>query len=284
MRLDFGGRPHWYSLHKAQVLDPGTGVTSMARTGMVMLLEDLTDLETLEAELAHSDRLASIGRLAAGVAHEIGNPVTGIASLAQILREESSDRLVRETSGQILTQTGRITHIVRSLMSFSRSGAIGTDQSRFALAPVIDEALGLVRLAQQDKGVECIGTCDPDLALVGDRQRLSQMLVNLCTNACDASKPGDRVEVLAFARHGEVQIEVLDQGHGIPAEVQPLVFEPFYTSKPTGEGTGLGLAMVYKIVEEHQGSIEIDSVPREGTRMVVRLPQHPVPEPADTAP
>ena len=109
--------------------------------------------------------------------------------------------------------------------------------------------------------------------MIGDRQRLSQMLVNLCANACDASRPGDRVEVLAYAEHGEIRIEVLDQGLGIPAESHALVFEPFFTTKPAGEGTGLGLAMVYKIVEEHRGSIEIDSVPDQGTRMVLRLPQ-----------
>ncbi len=277
MKLEVAGQARWYNLHKANVPDLDTEGNARPRTGLVMLLEDLTDLETLEAELAHSDRLASIGRLAAGVAHEIGNPVTGIASLAQILREESTDPDVRQTTNEILNQTRRITDIVRSLMSFSRSGALGGDFERFPLQPIIDEALGLVRLARKDKGVAYDGSCAPELEMVGDRQRLSQMLVNLCANACDASRPGDRVEVLAYAEHGEIRIEVLDQGPGIPAESHALVFEPFFTTKPTGEGTGLGLAMVYKIVEEHRGNIEIDSAPGHGTRMVVRLPKEPNP-------
>jgi signal transduction histidine kinase len=223
--------------------------------------------------LAHSERLASIGRLAAGVAHEIGNPVTGIASLAQILREDTDDHEVQRASGEILKQTQRITDIVRSLMSFSRSGALGGELRRFPLQQVIDEALGLVRLAHKGKGVTCEGGCPPELEMLGDPQRLSQMLVNLCANACDASVPGDRVEVLAYPREDEIRIEVLDQGAGIPEEEHALVFEPFYTTKPAGEGTGLGLAMVYKIVEEHRGSIEIDSAPGRGTRVVVRIPQ-----------
>ncbi len=275
MKLEMQGRAHWYNLHKAMVADPDNPSPAQ-HYGLVMLLEDLTDLETLEAELAHSDRLASIGRLAAGVAHEIGNPVTGIASLAQIIQEETADPEVRRFSGEILNQTKRITGIVSSLMSFSRGGVPGDAFERFRLRLVIDESLNLVRLAQKSKRVECIGECDPELELVGDRQRLSQMLVNLCTNACAASPKDGRVEVLAFQgsgnHRGQIQIEVLDQGPGIPEEIQAMIFEPFFTTKPVGEGTGLGLAMVYKIVEDHHGSIEVDSAPGQGTRMVVRLP------------
>jgi Na+/proline symporter/signal transduction histidine kinase len=275
MKLDIGGKARWYNLHKATVEDPDDPAPT-EQYGLVMLLEDLTDLETLEAELAHSDRLASVGRLAAGVAHEIGNPVTGIASLAQIIQEETEDPEIREFCGQILQQTRRITGIVSSLMSFSRSGEPGDAFERFHLGPTIDETLNLVRLAQKSKQVECVGHCDPELEVVGDRQRLSQMLVNLCANACAASPVGGRVEVLAIAGQGpdqgQVRIEVLDQGPGIPEEIQTMIFEPFFTTKPAGEGTGLGLAMVYKIIEDHQGSIEVDSGPGRGTRMVVRLP------------
>jgi Na+/proline symporter/nitrogen-specific signal transduction histidine kinase len=273
MRLDLAGRARWFNLHKARVLEPAAEPGAEARPGLVMLVEDLTDLETLEAELAHSDRLASIGRLAAGVAHEIGNPATAVSSLAQVLRDESRDPETRRMAGQILAQVARIVDIVRSLMSFSRSGAVGQQFEPFPLAQVVDEALGLVRLAQKGKGVACEGRCDPGLEVVGDRQLLSQMLVNLCTNACDASERGGRVEVLAAAEGERVRIEVRDRGRGIAPEIQPMVFEPFFTTKPAGEGTGLGLAMVYRVVQEHQGTIEIDSVPGRGTRLVVDLPR-----------
>jgi len=276
MEVELDGRPHWFNLHKASIPDldlshPGEG----PQTGLVMLLEDLTDLETLEAELAHSDRLASIGRLAAGVAHEIGNPVTGIASLAQNLRHERDPQVIDESVEVILQQTRRITGIVQSLMNFSRSGNIGADYQRFQLHEIVDEAMQLVQLTRSGKKVSCSSSCPAHIHLAGDRQRLSQVLLNLLTNACDASQPGDRVEILAFQEYGQVQLEVMDQGNGIPDHEQEAIFEPFFTTKQPGEGTGLGLSLVYKIIEEHQGSIEIDSVPDVGTRVIVRLPQHP---------
>jgi Na+/proline symporter/signal transduction histidine kinase len=276
MEIELDGRPRWFNLHKATIPDLDLRRTGgSGRTGLVMLLEDLTDLETLEAELAHSDRLASIGRLAAGVAHEIGNPVTGIASLAQNLRDENDPQIIEESIAGILQQTKRISSIVRSLMNFSRSGSIGSEHQAFELPPVIEEAIDLVRLTRAGKQVACSFTCPNDLKLVGDRQRLSQVLVNLLTNACDASDPGQRVEVLAFPAADNVQIEVMDNGKGIPKQAQEEIFEPFFTTKEPGEGTGLGLSMVYKIIQEHNGRIEVDSAPGLGTRVIVRLPQYP---------
>ncbi|MCB1758684.1 MAG: histidine kinase [Gammaproteobacteria bacterium] len=275
MEIAVGGRPHWFNLHKATIPDPDqTARSSASRTGLVMLLEDLTDLETLEAELAHSDRLASIGRLAAGVAHEIGNPITGIASLAQNMRHENSPEILEESVDIILQQTKRINSIIGSLMNFSRSGSVGADYATFKLRGIIEEAIQLVKLTRSGKQVDYIISCRKKLKLVGDRQRLSQVLVNLLANASDASKPGDRIEIIAVEEGGEVRLEVMDQGRGIPEQVQQEIFEPFFTTKEPGEGTGLGLSMAYKIVQEHQGQIEIDSVPGIGTRMVITLPQH----------
>jgi Na+/proline symporter/signal transduction histidine kinase len=276
MELAVNARSRWFNLHKASIPDldlkrKGHG----SRSGLVILMEDLTDLETLEAELAHSDRLASIGKLAAGVAHEIGNPVTGIASLAQNLREEKNPEVVEESVEAILQQTKRISSIVRSLMNFSRSGSVGADFETFHLNDIIEESMQLVRLTREGKKVSCSNSCPADIRLVGDKQRLSQVMVNLLTNACDASKPGDQVEIFAFSDNKEIQLEVMDQGSGIPEDELGNVFEPFFTTKAPGEGTGLGLPMVYKIIQEHNGSVEIDSVPGVGTRVIMRLPQHP---------
>jgi signal transduction histidine kinase len=274
MEVRLGGRAHWYNLHKAATLDPDLSPDEPAsRTGLVMLLEDLTSLENLEAELAHSDRLASIGRLAAGVAHEIGNPVTGIASLTQNLREETGNAAVRETCDEVLKQTRRISGILQSLMGFSHSGAVSRAPEEMALRPVIEEAVGLVRLTHGGKQVTCELSCPQQLRVCGDRQRLSQVLVNLFTNACDASRAGDRVEVIARAEGDRTLIEILDQGEGIPEELREVVFEPFFTTKAPGEGTGLGLAMAHRIIQEHHGSIEIDSRPGAGTRVVISLPR-----------
>ncbi len=275
MEVSIGSRPHWFNLHKATIPDPHLGThNSESRTGLVMLLEDLTDLENLEAELAHSDRLASIGRLAAGVAHEIGNPITGIASLAQNLRDEKAPEIIDESVDGILQQTKRISSIIGSLMNFSRSGSIGSDYQTFKLKQTIEDAIRLVKLARSGKHVEYRISCRKKLRLVGDRQRISQVLVNLLANACDASKSGDRIEIIAYRNDDYIQLELMDQGQGIPEKDQNEIFEPFFTTKKPGEGTGLGLSMAYKIIQEHQGTIKIDSVPGTGTRVVIKLPQH----------
>ncbi len=274
MEIKLNDRPRWFNLHKATVLeqDPQQ-VGNGSRTSLVMLLEDLTDLEILEAELAHTGRLASIGRLAAGVAHEIGNPVTGIHSLAQNLREEQDPSRVNESVEAILQQTRRISNIVKSLMNFSRSGAVGTDHSQFLLQDIIEESVRLVQLTHKSKQIECTSHCPEDLSVTGDRQRLSQVLVNLLTNACDASKVGDNIEIFASTNPRQVKIEIMDHGKGIPAHMQEYIFEPFFTTKAPGEGTGLGLSMAHKIVQEHNGNITIDSEPGVGTRVEICLPQ-----------
>jgi signal transduction histidine kinase len=239
-----------------------------------MLLEDLTDLEILEAELAHSDRLASIGRLAAGVAHEIGNPVTGIHSLAQNLREERDEEQIGQSVEAILQQTRRISNIVKSLMNFSRSGEIGIDHKEFILAEIIEEAVRLVQLTHKSKKMKWKVNCPADLSLVGDKQRLSQVMVNLLTNACDASDAGNTIKIFAKQQEEDIKVEIVDHGKGIPSEMYEFIFEPFFTTKAPGEGTGLGLSMAHKIIQEHNGKIIIDSEPNVGTRVEILLPKY----------
>ena len=266
----------WFNLHKAVILTPISAghLAPKERTSQVILMEDLTDLETLEAELAHSDRLASIGRLAAGVAHEIGNPVTGIASLAQNLRDERDPKIIESSIEEILNQTRRITAIVKTLMNFSRRGGRHTEIQRFQLKELVDEAMSLLKLTHQGSRVSCNNLCPTQLTLECDRQALFQVLVNILTNACDASSPGDQVELLAFELEENIRIEILDQGEGIDKDQLEYVFEPFYTTKSPGEGTGLGLALAYKIIQDHHGSIQLDSEPGVGTRVVVELPKN----------
>jgi PAS domain S-box-containing protein len=275
LEVEHRGQSRWFNLHKAEIPTPIFNARLEEETGtsLVMIFEDLTDLENLEAELVHSERLASIGRLAAGVAHEIGNPVTGIASLAQNLREEHDREIIDESIEEILNQTRRITAIVKTLMNFSRSGGIGTDIRIFPLKEIADEAIRLVRLTHHGRQISCENFCPKDLLIEADRQALSQVLVNLLSNACDASEPGDRVELLARETGEWIKIEILDQGKGIEPDKKAYIFEPFFTTKSPGEGTGLGLALVYKIVREHRGRIGLDSEPGIGTRVILELPK-----------
>ena len=279
MELPVAGRPRWYNLHKAAYADPVIQGAGPAQPGMVMLIEDLTDLGNLEAELAHSDRLASVGRLAAGVAHEIGNPVTGIASLAQNLRHEDDPEVSRQSVEEIIEQTRRITDILGTLKSFSRGSRHLQQRENFALSEAVNQAIHLLRLSRKHDGIRFEASCPPDITLTGSHQQLSQVLVNLLNNAADASRSGDRVDLLVRSTGDEAIIEVMDQGQGIPDELRETIFEPFYTTKPTGQGTGLGLSLAYKIVEDHNGTLAIDSQPGLGTRVVVTLPLKEVEQP-----
>ena len=264
------GRRRWFNLHKAAIEDPSApGVAS----GVVILVEDLTDLQNLESELAHSERLASIGRLAAGVAHEIGNPVTGIACLAQNLESETEDGDVRTTSRQIIDQTKRISEIVQTLVGFSHGGSFASERPQMlALAECIQEAADLVGLSHGARQVEIRIDCPQAILLIADRTRLIQVFVNLMTNACDASQPGDQITVRARLTESDAIIEVVDHGEGMAQDLLDQVFEPFVTTKAPRHGTGLGLSVVHRIVEDHGGQISIDSRPGSGTRVVLTLP------------
>jgi signal transduction histidine kinase len=229
----------------------------------------------------HSERLASIGRLAAGVAHEIGNPVTGIACLAQNLREErEDDGEITELSSQILEQTKRISRIVQSLMSFAHAGSHQHSDEPVCLAEVAQDAIGLLALNRRNFEVQFFNLCDPEHWVDGDPQRLAQVLINLLSNARDASPAGTAVRVKSEASEHTVDLIVEDEGSGIPKSIMDRLFEPFFTTKDPGEGTGLGLALVYSIVEEHYGQITIDSPAdtqsQRGTRIRVTLPRHVV--------
>lgn len=276
LEVTHDAKSRWFNLHKAAIPTPLPidHPVEEARTSQVMLMEDLTDLETLEAELAHSERLASIGRLAAGVAHEIGNPVTAIASLAQNLRHEDDPTIIKESIEEILNQTQRITSIVKTLMNFSRSGGIGANTQNFSVQDVVEEAIRLVKLTQQGRQIHFLTYCTEQLSIEGDRQGISQVLVNLLTNACHASRPESEVEIRGSKIGDLARIEVIDHGEGIPEENLSYLFEPFFTTKAPGEGTGLGLAIAYKIVSDHKGAITIDSEKDLGTRVIMELPRN----------
>ncbi|QLC73755.1 PAS domain S-box protein [Pseudomonas sp. LPB0260] len=274
-QLDLDGETRWLNLHKAAIDEP----LAPGNSGLVLLVEDLTETQMLEDKLVHSERLASIGRLAAGVAHEIGNPITGIACLAQNLREDrEQDEEMVELSGQILEQTKRVSRIVQSLMSFAHSGSHQQADEPVSLAQVAQDAIGLLALNRLGTEVQFFNLCDPEHWAEGDPQRLAQVLINLLSNARDASPQGAAIRVKSEASEHTVDLIVEDEGSGIPKAIMDRLFEPFFTTKEVGKGTGLGLALVYSIVEEHYGQITIDSPAdpehQRGTRIRVTLPRH----------
>lgn len=255
--LHHGGRPYWLSLHKAEL--PGN---STLLGGTILLIEDQTEVQQLENELIHSERLASIGRLAAGVAHEIGNPVTGISSLAQNLRYDADEpEQVREASAHILDLTQRISRIVQSLMHFAHAGR-PCDRERFSsvnLKTCAEEAIHLISLSPEGRERHYTLTCPDPLWVQGDSQRLTQVLVNILSNARDATQSDGHIHCQGHYQGQRVILEIHDDGCGLPEGQQGQLFEPFFTTKEPGQGTGLGLALAYSIMEAHDGQLTAQS-------------------------
>jgi signal transduction histidine kinase len=262
----------WIGLHK-------TTIKEGPSSNIVIMVEDITDLELLEEELLHSERLASIGRLAAGVAHEIGNPVTGIACLAQNLEYESDPEEIRYMAQDILKQTSRVTRIVESLMNFSHTGNHSGDTKLVPtnLADCVDEAMHLLTLDREARPVQFENHCNRELVVLADSQRLLQVFINLLSNARDASHDYAEVQIRASSSDEQVCVDVEDNGCGIPPELHSRVFEPFFTTREPGAGTGLGLALVFSIMEDMNGKVQLSSPLYEdegrGTRVTLYLPR-----------
>jgi signal transduction histidine kinase len=239
-----------------------------------------TSLRLTEAQdrLVRSERLASVGRLAAGLAHEIGNPISALSGLQELLiagglePAEERDFLVR-----MRRETERIHGILRDLLQFARPSA----QTPEASAPgdinaaVLDTAT-LVAPQKDIKEIELKLELEPDLPLVVlGRDQLMQVTLNLLLNAADAVGPGGHVTVSARSRAGLVELSVSDDGPGVAEIVRARLFEPFATTKEPGKGTGLGLAVCRGLVEAVGGSISLDETYEKGARFVVELPRAP---------
>lgn len=274
--IEVQGVGRWISLHKSWVAPQSRIRNGQLKAGQVIVVEDITEIMALEFQAAHNERLASIGRLAAGVAHEIGNPVTAIACLSQNLDHSTSSEELSQSAKQILEQTRRITRIVESLISFSHSGQLPEQHwMPVNIATTVDEAIALLRLDPDRRQQVFENRCHPQHQVPGDSQRLMQVFINLFSNAADASPPEFPVIASSTELDDAVIIQVEDHGHGIPDNLLDNLFEPFVTSKPVGRGTGLGLSVVYSIIKDHQGTITIESpiADGRGTRFIIRLPR-----------
>jgi two-component system NtrC family sensor kinase len=236
------------------------------------VFEDITARARLEEQLQISDKMASIGLLAAGVAHEVNTPLTGISSYTQMLLEEmAADDPRRAILEKIESQSRRASSIANSLLNFARP-----ERSTFEELSVNDTVLEVVRLFEpqiRGRGIRVETSLAESLPAVhGHKGKLQQVLLNLLLNARDAVEEGGKVVVSTSLRGGAVSVEVLDDGVGIAEEDLPRIFDPFFTTKGSGKGTGLGLSISYGIVREHDGEMSVESSPGEWTRFRVELP------------
>jgi signal transduction histidine kinase len=228
-------------------------------------------------QLAGTERMASVGRLAAGVAHEIGNPIAAIMGMHDLLEDpETPEETRADFLRRMRKETERIHVVVRDLLDYARpEDGVASSRARASVSEVTDDALALVRTQKDFKGIETRVELDPDLAVALSPQRLTQVLLNLLLNAgaALASTPDPRrVVVRAKKIDAKVRIEVEDNGPGVPKDIAPRVFDPFVTTKDVGAGTGLGLAVCRGIIEGAHGRIFVDDTYEGGARFVIELP------------
>ncbi len=274
--IEVDGKKKWFDLHKADInLNKNQFISDTENTlGTVILISDLTEIEMLQSELAHSERLATIGRFAAGFAHEVGNPVTGIASIAQNLREDANTEDEKENINLILEQVTRIKKILASLMTYSHGNDNELTNESYLLSSVVEDAIKLVGFTHKDKNILISKSFDNYTTLHGDRNRITQVFVNLLTNAVDASVKGGSIDIVCKKRNDGSEVKIVDYGTGISDTNKESLFEPFFTTKKAGKGTGLGLHVVYRIIKDHHGKITIDSKEKQGTTVSVWLPKY----------
>lgn len=238
----------------------------------VVTFDDVTERVKLEEQLLRQERLAALGLLAAGMAHEINTPLTGISGYAQMLLEElDRDDPRRATLEKIETQTRRASGITASLLNLARPER--TSLEALDLNETIHEVLQLFEPQIRGRGIRLGVELADDLPVVpGHKGKLQQVFLNLLINARDAVEPDGEIAVSTFSEDGRVVVEVTDNGAGIAEEDLARIFDPFFTTKGRGKGTGLGLSISYGIVEEHRGEIHVESQPGSFTRFRVELP------------
>ena len=237
------------------------------------------ELETNQEDLVQARKIAAIGTFTAGIAHELNNPINNIALTAESLKEEYAENMDAECTemlGDILSQAERAADIVKNLLDFSRTE--NPAYSKISPAQVLTSTIGLVKNQFKMVGLRLETSAARDLPLIlGNFGNLQQVFTNLLLNAIQASPQGGKIgmHVDRAAVPGYVSFTVEDTGLGIPQDIQHKIFEPFFSTKEVGKGTGLGLAVSYSIVKRHGGRIEVFSEAGRGTRFTVLLPHLP---------
>jgi signal transduction histidine kinase len=234
------------------------------------------ELKEAQKQLLESQKIAAVSSLAAGVAHEINNPLTGVLGFAQVLKSRAAkagmDKDV-EVLGRIESEARRIRDIVQTLLSFSQEYS-GEGFSPFGVNAMIEDSVELVRGQVEERTIDVVTELESGLPQVrGSIGQMRQVMLHLLNNAVTACDEGGRIEVSTVLVDGELlRIRVSDDGRGISAENLGRVFEPFFTTKDDWQGRGLGLTVTYRVIEEHRGTIKIDSVEEEGTTVTILLP------------
>ncbi len=242
------------------------------RIGRLLLFDDVTQRERMEEQMSQTEKLTSLGLLAAGVAHEVNTPLAVISNYIQMLAKQMPEDDPRHTIiEKIIKQTFRASEIVNNLLNFSRTGP--GELADVDLNRIVEETLSLVSHPLKTSQIQVVKQLTEGIPPVrGSANKLQQVFLNLFLNARDAMPSGGMLEVRTSGHNGSVEVEVMDTGNGIPREYIHKIFDPFFTTKSSGRGTGLGLSVTYGIIKEHAGKIDVRSTPGRGTSFHVEFP------------
>jgi two-component system NtrC family sensor kinase len=263
--------------HQGKLLTLNVSITPLVsksneRIGRLLLFDDVTQRERMEEQMSQTEKLTSLGLLAAGVAHEVNTPLAVISNYIQMLAKQMPEGDPRQSIiEKIVKQTFRASEIVNNLLNFSRTGA--AEAADIDVNRVVEETLSLVAHPLKTARIQIVKQLGQTLPSVrGSANKLQQVFLNLFLNARDAMPSGGMLEVRTAAHNGSVEIEITDTGGGIPRDHIHRIFDPFFTTKPNGRGTGLGLSVSYGIIKEHSGKIDVRSTPGKGTSFHVEFP------------
>jgi PAS domain S-box-containing protein len=261
-----GGDKRIFDIAKTPLFD-----NRMVPYGTIIVFEDITEKIRLQQQLVTSEKLASIGLLSAGVAHEINTPLTGISSYIQMLQKKLTDSHYAQILEKIEVQTDRVSRIVKNLLNFARNPA----ESAFHKVSIPDslkEIISLIEYKLKAMNIKLELDLAPVRLIWGQGERLQQVFINIILNAIDAMPKGGTLRIAAESAGGEVVVRIADTGTGIQPQHRPHIFDPFFTTKGIGKGTGLGLSISYAIINEHEGNIRVESEVGKGSCFTITIP------------
>jgi len=259
------GVSHTVLLSRLTIIDSGDSFV-----GTLLMMQDLSQVKELEMELRRSERLAALGKMAAGVAHELRNPLSSIKGLALVLKSKfSSDNNDHETADILVQEVERLNRSISELLDYARPQKL--QKVDVDLHKLLNKGVSLLCIDAEATGVQMVTDFPKTLPMVkADEDKLNQMFLNLFLNSIQAMESGGTLTISTIKTATSIRVTVSDTGCGIEEKNLGRVFDPYFTSKP--EGTGLGMAMSAKIVEEHGGTITLRSIVNQGTSVVVEIP------------
>ncbi|MFZ3090200.1 MAG: ATP-binding protein [Nitrospirota bacterium] len=238
--------------------------------GTVHVAKDITQEKRFQEKLIQSEKMAAMGQMASGIAHEINNPLNSILGYATYLLETMDGPSGKDELNRIAKGAARCKEIVKRFLDLARETPL--EMKPIDMEKVVEEVLSMCNHALTSQGIEVIKNIGTDLWIDADKGHIEEVLINIVLNACDAMSAGGRLSIKAHRENSFIKVNISDTGCGIPQENLQKIFDPFFTTKEPGRGTGLGLAVSHTIIKSHGGAIDCESIMGKGTTFIITLP------------